>query len=125
MSNETVFIKAIKFHIEYLKNIQQNINGAGDYCGTNHQSCTMGKWMHGEAADDVEKLGAEAENIFQQLFEPHEKFHEVSNTSIEAFNNNDHELAKSASMEMIFLSDKLTKLLLELHQIAVETQIKS
>jgi hypothetical protein len=85
----------------------------------------MGKWMHGEAADDVEKLGAKAENIFQQLFEPHEKFHEVSSTSIDAFNNNDHELAKSASTEMIFLSDKLTKLLLELHKIAVEAQIKS
>ena len=121
MSNKTVFIQAIESHLNYLNEVQHSINSAGDFCGTNHQSCTMGKWLHGQAAEDVKKIGKNAEEIFQQLFEPHEKFHEVSSASIKAFNDYDHLVAKSSLTEMIFLSNQLTKLLHELNDIALET----
>ncbi|MCW8931488.1 MAG: CZB domain-containing protein [Gammaproteobacteria bacterium] len=122
MCSKTVFIQTIESHLEYLKEVQQSINSSGDYCGTNHLSCTMGKWMYGEGAEDVKKMGNNAEQIFQQLFEPHEEFHEVSSTSIKAFNNNNHELAKHSLTKMIFLSNKLTKLLLQLNEIAIEAE---
>lgn len=122
MSNKTVFIRAIESHLDYLKEVQRNINGAGDYCGTSHLSCTMGKWLYGQGAKDVKKIGKSAEKIFQQLFEPHEKFHEVSSASIKAFNDYDHLLAKSSLSEMIFLSNTLIKLLQKLNEIAVGTK---
>ncbi len=50
MSNTTVFTKVIKFHISYLKEVQQSINSGGDYFETSHTVCTMGRWLHGEAA---------------------------------------------------------------------------
>lgn len=116
-----MFIKAIEYHLEYLRAIQKNINGSGDYRGTNHESCTMGKWLHGDGIKDVKKFGKEAEKLIEQLFEPHEEFHRVCKDSIKAFNENDYLLAKRSLTEMIFLSDKLTKILLELNKIATES----
>jgi len=125
MSNTTVFTKVIKFHVSYLKKVQQSINSGGDYFGTSHEACTMGRWLHGEAIYEVKVLGSQAEKIFQQLHEPHEKFHNVSDAAYQAFNEGDLKLAKSSLIEMIYLSDKLIKLLMELNQMAIDTQTKA
>ncbi len=118
MSSETIFLQAIKAHVEYLKNIQQNINGVSDYCGTDHYSCEFGIWLHDEAVDNAKVLGKRAEEIVGQLYEPHKQFHYASSEAIIAFDENDHLLAKRSMTKMIYLSDKLIKLLLELNEIA-------
>ncbi|MCP3851960.1 MAG: hypothetical protein GY694_17245 [Gammaproteobacteria bacterium] len=125
MNNATVFTKVIKFHISYLKEVQQSINSGGNYFETSHKVCTMGRWLHGEAAYEVKILGPQAEKIFQQLHELHETFHEVSDAAYQAFNEGDLKLAKSSLIEMLYLSDKLTKLLMELNQMAIEAQTEA
>ena len=118
MDCKEIFTHAIESHLEYLKNIQKNIDGSGDYCGTDHHLCPLGKWLYGEGKTDVKACGRKAEKIFEQLFEPHEQFHHVSDTSIKAFDENNRTLAKESLTEMLYLSGKLMKLLMELNEIA-------
>lgn len=110
------FLMRINDHVQYLNRIEATLAGNDDFKGTDHHECKLGKWLHNEGANEVAELhNSRAQEIFESLFEPHERFHQVSKEVLEkkpAINDEEHH--ETALTEMCQLSQILTQKLLEL-----------
>lgn len=109
------FMKRLNDHIQYLKKIDATLNNKGDFQGTAHEECHLGKWLYGEGAAEVEAIqNSKAKEIFDSLLEPHQKFHMMSRQALENKLAGDEAGVKAALTEMHLLSTILTNKLLDL-----------
>lgn len=109
------FIMRLNDHIQYLKKIDAALNGQSDFQGTNHHDCKLGKWLYGVGPEEVAALKhQQAKEVFDSLFEPHERFHAIGKDALFKKQAGDAEGAKAALTALYTLSSTLTKKLLEL-----------
>lgn len=115
------FIKRLNDHIQYLKKINATLSGEGSFQGTQHTECKLGLWLYGEGKTEVELLKSnKAQAIFDSIFEPHERFHQVSKHALDCKNRGDNTSAQAAMTEMHVLSNIISQKLLELDDISLK-----
>ena len=119
MPNQAFFLMRLNDHIQYLKNIEATLVGEGDFQGTSHLSCKLGQWLYGEGAKEVTQLkNPKAKEVFESLFEPHERFHTISYEALAKHQGGDKGGAQAAITEMHQLSHVISQKLLELDALA-------
>jgi hypothetical protein len=118
MAQRAFFLQRLNDHVQYLKKIQATLEGAGQFKGTDYHECKLGKWLYGEGRDEADAIGAEARALFDNLFGPHQRFHELSAEAVEKAQSGDPEASNAASTEMHRLSTELVNKLLELDRLA-------
>jgi hypothetical protein len=115
MSTKVFFLMRLNDHIQYMKKIEATLAGVGNFPGTNHHDCKLGQWLYGEGANEVAGLqNSYAQEIFDSLFEPHERFHTISKQALEKKQAGDEIGTQIAMTEMYKLSQLITQKLLEL-----------
>jgi hypothetical protein len=115
MPTKAFFLMRLNDHIQYLKKIEATLAEEENFKGTNHYDCKLGEWLYGEGADEVASLGShKAQEIFDSLFEPHERFHSISKHALEKKQLGDKIGIQMAMTEMYRLSHIITQKLLEL-----------
>lgn len=115
MATKAFFMMRLNDHIQYLKKIDATLNGKDNFQGTSHTSCKLGQWLYNEGIEEVKALNnPKAEEVFNSLLEPHERFHQVSHQALEKKSIGDEQAAQAAVTEMHVLSHIISQKLLEL-----------
>ena len=114
MTGKAFFFQRLNDHVQYLKKIQQTLEGKGEFQGSDYSECKLGKWLYNEGPAEASAIGAEARVLFDKLLEPHQQFHDISYEAIQKHTIGDASGAKSAVTEMHKLSNILISILLEL-----------
>lgn len=115
------FIKRLNDHIQYLKKINATLSGEGSFQGTKHTECKLGQWLYGEGKVEVDSLNnSKAQAVFASIFDPHERFHQVSKYALECKSRGDDTGAQAAVTEMHVLSNVISQKLLELDDISLK-----
>ncbi len=113
------FLMRLNDHVQYLKKIEATLAGTGDFQGSDHHECKLGKWLYGDGANEVSNLqNAKAQSIFDSLLEPHEHFHNASKQALEKKQAGDEQGAQIAITEMYKISQIITQKLLGLDALA-------
>ncbi len=114
------FLMRINDHIQYMNKIEATLKGKDDFKGTDYHDCKLGKWLYNEGADEVAELqNSKAQEIFESLFEPHKRFHQISKEVLEKKQaGEDEENYREIITEMCQLSQTITEKLLELDALA-------
>jgi hypothetical protein len=127
MTERSFFLRRVNDHLQYLNNINKTL--ANDHCfdehenvecfkGTQDTDCNLGRWLYGEGAIEISALeNYEIEVIFRSLFEPHTRFHAISQEAIKRREAGDKAGAKALITEMKEISTLLTSKMLELEEI--------
>ena len=109
------FLMRLNDHIQYLKKIEKRLKEENDFAGSSYKECKLGKWLYGEGGHEVACLNnKEAQEIFDSLFEPHQRFHEASSQALERYQSGDASGAHQAITEMYIFSRIITQKLLQL-----------
>jgi hypothetical protein len=115
MAAKAFFLMRLNDHIQYLKKMESTLEGKGNFQGCTHSECKLGQWLHGEGGNEVATItSSHAKEVFDSLFEPHERFHEASKQALDKKQAGDDEGAKLAMTEMYCLSHQITQKLLAL-----------
>lgn len=120
MKKPAFFLQRINDHVQYLNKIKATLNQRGSFQGTDCHHCALGQWLYGNGAQEVQTLGIDAKKLFEQLIEPHEKFHEASARALSYFQAGDEIGQYRAMTEMHQLSNQLIKTLLDLDRSALK-----
>lgn len=112
------FLQRINDHTQYLKNIKATLDGTGDFAGTDHHSCKLGRWLYSEGPREAARVGPVAADVFQAILEPHERFHEASAMALAHQRAGQSAEQEREVTQMHLLSSKLVDLLLELDRFA-------
>lgn len=120
MKKQAFFLQRMNDHVQYLNKIKATLNQRGNFQGTDCQHCALGEWLYGSGAKEVQALGSDAPKLFEQLLEPHEKFHEASKRALSHFEAGDEVGQYRAMTEMHQLSNHLIKTLLDLDRYALK-----
>lgn len=127
MTERSFFLRRVNDHLQYLNNINKTL--ANDQCfdehedvecfkGTEDTECNLGRWLYGEGSIEISALeNYEIELIFRSLFEPHSRFHSISQEAIEKRRAGDKAGAQTLIAEMKEISTLLTRKMLELEEI--------
>ncbi|HHJ80238.1 MAG TPA: hypothetical protein ENJ65_01240 [Candidatus Tenderia electrophaga] len=118
MATKAFFIQRLNDHVQYLKKIQATLDGNGDFQGTAHTECKLGRWLFGAGSDEAVLIGADAKALFDSLIEPHERFHLASRQALDSQQAGDMVSAEATLTEMHKLSTVLINKLLELDRLA-------
>ena len=121
MKKQAFFLQRMNDHVQYLGKIKATLNKRNDFRGTDCYHCALGKWLYAEGAEEAQALGADVHKLFEQLIEPHEKFHEASARALNAFEAGDELGQYRAMTEMHQLSNYLIQTLLDLDRSANQT----
>jgi hypothetical protein len=79
----------------------------------------LGKWIYGEGEAEVSALeSSHAKEVFESLKEPHEHFHQASQTALEKNTAGDKVAAQQAITDMHKLSTVVYNKLLELDKLS-------
>ncbi|MEK8018996.1 MAG: CZB domain-containing protein [Candidatus Parabeggiatoa sp.] len=115
MAAKAFFLMRLNDHVQYLKKMESTLGGKGLFQGTTHSECKLGQWLHGDGTNEVGTLtDTHAKEVFDSLFEPHERFHITSKQALDKKQAGDDEGAKLAMTEMYRLSHLITQKLLAL-----------
>ncbi|MDM8545043.1 CZB domain-containing protein [Candidatus Venteria ishoeyi] len=115
MAGKAFFLQRLNDHVQYLKKINATLEGKSDFQGTAHTDCKLGQWIYGEGADEVASLSdPKAQETFDALKEPHEKFHDISKDALAKKIAGDEEGARRAETDMHVLSTNIYNKLLDL-----------
>jgi hypothetical protein len=118
MVKRAFFLLRLNDHIQYLKKIEATLAGTGDFQGTSHFDCKLGKWLYDEGMKQVANMkDSNAKILFNDIFEPHELFHRSSKAALDKKQAGDHEGAKVAMTEMYKLSHIIVQKLLALDKL--------
>lgn len=120
MSNKAFFLMRLNEHIQYLKKIEATLAGKENFQGSSHHDCQLGQWLYGTGIQEVAALqNKQAQQIFNSLFEPHERFHLVTQQLLEQQSTLDKSSIQLAMTEMHKLSQILSQQLLSLDALAM------
>lgn len=114
MSESAFFLRRMNDHIQYLGKLKLTLADKGDFKGTDHHSCNLGKWLDNEGPQQASSISAEARAVFDSLVEPHERFHRESHLALERKDSGDSEGMEAAMTEMFKLSVTLVDTLIKL-----------
>ena len=118
MANKAFFLLRMNDHVQYLRKIEATLQGTGDFQGTDCHECKLGKWLYGDGAAEAEAAGAEAKQVFDSIFEPHQLFHEASHNALQQKQSGDEGGSREAMTTMYKLSKTLIDMLLTLDRIS-------
>jgi len=119
MPSKAFFLMRLNDHIQYLKEIEATLVGEGTFSGSSHQECKLGKWLYGDGPSEIDALQSKKlQEIFNSLFEPHERFHNASKQALEKKRRGEEQAAQAAVTEMHILSHIIAQKLLELDALA-------
>lgn len=114
-TGKAFFLLRLNDHIQYLKKVDATLAGTSDFEGTDCHDCKLGKWLYGVGVQEVSSMkNTKAQTIFNEIFEPHQRFHEISKLAIERKRVGDDSGAKALVTEMHVLSRIISQKLLEL-----------
>ena len=120
MPDKAFFLIRLTEHLQYLKKIEATLAGKEDFQGGSHYDCQLGQWLYGVGSQEVAALQDEqAQQIFNSLFEPHERFHQVTKQLLEKQSAVDATATQLAVTEMHKLSQILSQKLLALDAVAM------
>jgi hypothetical protein len=114
MSESAFFLRRMNDHVQYLCKIKDTLEEKGDFHGTDHHSCKLGRWLDNEGPEQSSAVGAEARKVFDQLIAPHEQFHRASGQALECKAAGDPEGMEDAMTEMFKLSNTMVNMLIQL-----------
>ena len=113
--NETAFfLRRMNDHVQYLGKIKATLEDKGDFYGTDHHSCKLGLWLDSDGPGESSAISTKAREIFDQLLEPHERFHYASRLALNCKAAGDPSGMDEAITEMFKLSNRLVNILIEL-----------
>jgi len=113
------FLLRLNDHIQYLKKIEATLAGTGNFQGTSHFDCKLGKWLYDEGMKQVSNMkDSHAKILFNEIFDPHELFHQSSKTALNKKQTGDNEGAKVAMTKMYQLSHTIVQKLLALDKLS-------
>ncbi|ALG69113.1 CZB domain-containing protein [Beggiatoa leptomitoformis] len=120
MANKAFFMLRLNDHIQYLRKMDAALKSESDFLGSTHQDCKLGKWIYGEALDEIAALQdyAKAKAIYDSMLGPHEQFHAAGHKALECKKVGNEAGAQAAMTEMHILSNTLTTKLLELDKLS-------
>lgn len=118
MIYKAFFIIRLNDHVQYLKKIDAAIRGLSNFEGTDHYQCKLGRWLYGEGQQEIIAMQSQkAKEIFESLFQPHERFHYWAHKALERKQVHDEEGTKQAMTELYICSTLLSNKLLELDKL--------
>ncbi|MEW5789100.1 MAG: CZB domain-containing protein [Pseudomonadota bacterium] len=112
------FLLRMNDHVQYLNRIKATLEGRGDFQGSDHHSCKLGKWLDTDGPAEAAGLGPEAQAAFAALIEPHQRFHEASNQALGLRAAGDTAGCEAQVTEMHRLSATLVGTLLKMDGLA-------
>lgn len=112
------FLLRLNDHLQYLSRVKTALSGKGDFRGTDHHSCKLGKWMEGAGPAETDEVGPDARTLFDSLSEPHRQFHEASARALELGLAGRASEAEEEMTAMYRLSALLVERLLQLDRLA-------
>ncbi len=116
------FFLRLNDHVQYLRRIQATLEERDDFHGTCHTSCKLGRWLYGNGPEEATSVGTAAKEVFDALFEPHERFHHASKEALQKKQEGDMAGAEAAVTEMHQLSTILIHKLIKLDKLASRPQ---
>ena len=120
MKQQAFFLQRINDHVQYLNKIKATLSKKGDFQGSDCHHCTLGKWLDGEGHEQARALGGDVSKLFEQLIDPHQKFHEASAQALTCMSLGDEVGQYRAMTEMHQLSNHLVQKLLEIDRHAMK-----
>jgi hypothetical protein len=114
------FLLRINDHMQYLNRIEATLEGRGEFRGTDHSDCKLGKWMATDGPGEAAAVGADGAATFAELLEPHRLFHEASANALKHQEAGQRDLSQLEFTKMYSLSKDLVDHLLELDRMAQE-----
>lgn len=111
------FFQRINDHLQYLRKLEKTLRDEGDFQGSAHTDCKLGKWMFGEGREEVVALGEQAVQVFDGLFDKHQAFHDASARALAAKAAGQPEVMTKEVTEMIKMSNVLIAGLTELDRL--------
>ena len=114
MSESAFFLRRMNDHVQYLGKIKATLEDKGDFQGSDHHSCKLGQWLDNEGPEQSSAISEEARTVFDQLLEPHERFHQASKLALERKASGDPAGMEEAMTEMFKLSNTLVNMLMRL-----------
>jgi len=118
MVSNAFFFKRLNDHVQYLKKVQGAIEDKNRFEGTDPHHCKLGEWLYGSGPDEAAQISAEARVVFDELFEPHERFHNASARALEKHAAGDDAGCEQEMTEMHTLSGVLVNILLKLDELS-------
>ena len=112
------FLLRLNDHIQYLNRIKATLSGKGDFQGSGHHDCKLGKWLYGVGPAEASEVGPEAKAVFDSLEEPHQQFHEASAKALELALAGKATESEAEVTAMHRLSAHLVERLLELDRLS-------
>jgi hypothetical protein len=119
------FLRRINDHLQYLNRVEATLEGRGDFRGTDHHNCKLGKWIDSEGPGEASSVGEAGAAMFESLKEPHRLFHEASDMALKLQEAGRRELSQQQFTRMYTLSRELVDNLLELDRLAQERGTKA
>ncbi len=118
MVTKAFFFQRLNDHIQYLRRVQEAIEDKNHFEGTDSHHCKLGEWLYGTGPEEAAAISEETRVIFDELFEPHERFHAASRRALEKHAAGDHEDCEREMTEMHTLSGVLVNILIKLDDLS-------
>jgi hypothetical protein len=114
MNESAFFLRRMNDHVQYLGKIKARLEDKGVFQGTDHHSCKLGRWLDSDGPIESSAISKEARQTFDQLLDPHERFHHASRRALECKDAGDLRGMEEAMTEMFILSNTLVTILVKL-----------
>ncbi|BAO45716.1 CZB domain-containing protein [Thiolapillus brandeum] len=118
MVDSAFFFQRLNDHIQYLKKIQGAIEDKNSFKGTDPHHCKLGEWLYGTGPEEAAAISDLARDIFDELFEPHEEFHQASSRALEKHAAGDDSGCTEEMTQMHILSGTLVNILIKLDDLS-------
>jgi hypothetical protein len=119
MAGKAFFLIRMNDHVQYLKKINKTLEGQDTFQGCSHTECKLGQWMYGEGEAEVATItNPRAMEVFEELKEPHQHFHQASADALAKQLAGDKDGAQQSITEMHKLSTVVYNRLLELDKLS-------
>jgi len=106
-------------HVQYLKKINKTLDGQESFQSCSHTECKLGQWMYGEGEAEVATIAnPRVKEVFEELKEPHQQFHQASADALAKQLAGDKDGAQQSITEMHKLSTVVYNRLLELDKLS-------
>ncbi len=119
MAGSAFFLMRLNDHVQYLKKVNATLKGEMDFAGNSHDECKLGAWILNDGPAEVAKLSdPRAQEVFESIKAPHQKFHDVGKMAIAHKKTGEEEQATKLVTEMHKLSTDISNKLLELDKMS-------
>jgi len=116
--NGAYFVIRINDHIRYLRMVEKALDGSAEFEPAAFDGCKLGQWLLGEGWLETHALGPEAVDLFKQLVEPHNAFHDAGHRALDLHAEGNISGTREAVTQMMKSSVHLINLLGRLDEIA-------